>query len=433
MLTPVDYALAYASRGWAVFPLVPRDKVPMKGSHSYNDATTNGKTIRRWWMDQPDANIAIRTGQGSDLLITDIDPRNHGDIVWNLLIEEYGELPPTPTVITGSGGWHYYLNWADIKPGNGALGPGVDLKSDGGYVVAPPSIHPNGQPYEWVLETYELDTADTPSWIVKVRGGVRSGINDRISDTSGNGHHRRSTSSMVNHEGLINPADGLRGLQIDCRLAESMGMNAMGISADHPIGKKFRCVLHDDRRYPSAWVRLGAGGDLIYCCVHQGGHSLNLPQVRASLAYGRITKAKGVELLVWRLRLCHEAGLVTVPSARPIKGAPKLAQRLYDGFVLLGLKSLVGLDKGSSYGRKFAAAWCNMTENEARTASTWLMSNGYIYGAGVFTSKFGKTSKVLTLGDRQGGSVNAEVSDQHQLASAVQLVQASPGVPCHVG
>ena len=45
MLLTVDYALAYASRGWAVFPLVPRDKVPMKGSHSYNDATTNAKTV----------------------------------------------------------------------------------------------------------------------------------------------------------------------------------------------------------------------------------------------------------------------------------------------------------------------------------------------------------------------------------------------------
>jgi hypothetical protein len=74
-----------------------------------------------------------------------------------------------------------------------------------------------------------------------------------------------------------------------------------------------------------------------------------------------------------------------------------------------------------------------MTENEARTASTWLMRNGYLYGAGVFTSKFGKTSKVLKLGDRQGGSVNAEVSDQHQLASTVQVVQEPLGVPCHVG
>jgi bifunctional DNA primase/polymerase-like protein len=392
MLLTVDYALAYASRGWAVFPLVPQDKVPMKGSHSYNDATTNGKTIRRWWTDQPDANIAIRTGQGSDLLIPDIDPRNHGDIVWNLLIEEYGEFPPTPTVITGSGGRHYYLSWADITPGNGALGTGVDLKADGGYVVAPPSIHPNGQPYEWMLETFELNTADTPSWIAKVRGG----ITDRISDTSRNGHHSISTYSMVNQGGVPE-----RGLITDLRLAESMGMNPMGISADHPIGKKFRCVLHNDRRYPSAWLRLGSGGDLVYRCVHQGGYSLNLPQVRASLGYRQIAK---------------------------------LAQLLYDGFVLLlRLKSLIGLDKGSSYGRKFAAAWCDMTENEARTASTWLMRNGYLYGAGVFTSKFGKTSKVLKLGDRQGGSVNAEVSDQHQLASTVQVVQEPLGVPCHVG
>lgn len=135
-----------------------------------NDATTNVRTIRRWWEEHPDANIGIRTGQASDLLVIDVDPRNHGRIVLDLLQEAYGPLPDTPTVISGSGGRHYYLTWTDVRSGTNALGDGVDIQADGKYVVAPPSVHPNGQPYEWQLGTLEREPADTPPWVKVIRG-----------------------------------------------------------------------------------------------------------------------------------------------------------------------------------------------------------------------------------------------------------------------
>jgi hypothetical protein len=89
--------------------------------------------------------LAIRTGAVSGLAVVDIDPRNGGALAPEL-------MPPTRCVRTGSGGWHLYY----CHPGGQLAAkvrghPGVDLKADGGYVVAPPSVHPDtGRPYRWL-------------------------------------------------------------------------------------------------------------------------------------------------------------------------------------------------------------------------------------------------------------------------------------------
>src|SRR5262245_4099309 len=146
--TLAEAALAYARMGWSVFPLAPRTKEPLRGSHGFKDATTDPATIERWWQEHPDANIGLAT---TDVVVLDIDPRNGGDYTLADLETEHGRLPHTVESVTGSGGRHIFfqLHGVPIRKGTHALGHGLDIKTDGGYVVLSPSVHPNGQRYEW--------------------------------------------------------------------------------------------------------------------------------------------------------------------------------------------------------------------------------------------------------------------------------------------
>ena len=150
MPTPADgpalaAALEYAARGWHVFPCRAGEKIPAT-AHGFKDATTDPETIRAWWTASPSANVAMPTGKVSGLAVLDIDPRNDGDLEWQMLVAQIGE-PVAPRVRTPSGGTHLYF----ACPAAGlasrvGLKPGIDLKADGGYVLAPPSIV-FGNPY----------------------------------------------------------------------------------------------------------------------------------------------------------------------------------------------------------------------------------------------------------------------------------------------
>lgn len=139
----LDAAILYAEHGWAVLPLAPSEKTPLT-SHGFKDATTDAAAIREWWAKWPGANVGIATGALSGLVVLDVDPRNNGDV--SLL-----DLPHTIQGLTGGGGAHYlFAHPGGIVPcSTGVLGPGLDIKADGGYVVAPPSVHPNGKAYAW--------------------------------------------------------------------------------------------------------------------------------------------------------------------------------------------------------------------------------------------------------------------------------------------
>jgi len=148
----VDVALRYAARGWAVFPLVPGTKRPLT-EHGFQDATTAVDAIRTWWTRWPTAGVAIATGATSGLVVVDVDPRSGGFDGIEDLEATHGRLPFGPIVLTGGGGTHSYFRPepGDAPPCRTGLGgfAGVDLKSEGGYVIAPPSIHPSGEAYTW--------------------------------------------------------------------------------------------------------------------------------------------------------------------------------------------------------------------------------------------------------------------------------------------
>ena len=147
-MTPLERALAHAAKGRAVFPLVPHSKKPLKGSKGCDDATTDASQIRAWWKKTPDANIGIATGL-SRLLVLDEDPRHGGRESLKALIEEL-ELPATRVARTPGKGRHLYFR----LPEGQALGcgqgvrPGIDVRADGGYVVAPGSVNGAGK-WRW--------------------------------------------------------------------------------------------------------------------------------------------------------------------------------------------------------------------------------------------------------------------------------------------
>ncbi len=167
-------AIIYARRfGWAVFALAARSKTPLRGTRGVYEATRDIEKLTRAWKRQPRANVAIATGRVSGLVVLDIDPRHSGDLELAKLEAQHEKLPDTPEVVTGSGGRHFYFKYPSDPPARWPkqLAPGVDIKADGGYVVAPPSIHPEtGQLYEWELSSRpdEVELAELPRWLLDI-------------------------------------------------------------------------------------------------------------------------------------------------------------------------------------------------------------------------------------------------------------------------
>lgn len=156
----VDDAIRYAEHGLAVFPLQPHGKQPTDGSRGFKDATTNVAQIRSWWSYAPDMNIGMATGAASGgVFVIDVDQHGEADGGLELSIwqAEHGKFPETASSVTGSGGTHYFFKapaGVSVKSAAHVI-PGVDVRGDGGYVVLPPSVHPNGNRYEWDMEPWE--------------------------------------------------------------------------------------------------------------------------------------------------------------------------------------------------------------------------------------------------------------------------------------
>jgi hypothetical protein len=156
-------AKTYARREWGVFPLKVRNKRPAT-EHGVKDATTERVLINSYWGTNPDYNVALATGVDSGFFVVDIDPRNGGDDSWDALTMDH-DVPETLSATTGSGGKHYLFRYPD-RPVllKGKMATGIDIKGTGGYIVAPPSVHPDGGVYTWDNE--DADIAEAPDWLL---------------------------------------------------------------------------------------------------------------------------------------------------------------------------------------------------------------------------------------------------------------------------
>jgi hypothetical protein len=160
MTALMQAALGYAERGWAVFPLKPRSKEPAT-AHGVLDATLDPAQIARWWTEDAERNIGIAMGP-SCLAVLDVDPRNGGSTP----TETLGD-PDTPMVMTPTGGSHVYYDDAPVVglKVRKTAGEGLDFQTKNKYVVAPPSVHPEGGVYRW-LPGSDAAPIPVPEWLV---------------------------------------------------------------------------------------------------------------------------------------------------------------------------------------------------------------------------------------------------------------------------
>ena len=177
-MTITEYALKYVKDyGYSIVPVNSREK---KGSYvkwkKYQGHVADEAQIVQWFQDYSDAGIALVTGKISNLIVLDVDPRHGG----NETIKGKN-IPPTVSVNTGGGGYHYYYKYpheisdklgGKIKnfTGENVDLPGLDLRADGGFIYAPPSLHPSGERYEFVegLSPAEVELAEPPEWLINV-------------------------------------------------------------------------------------------------------------------------------------------------------------------------------------------------------------------------------------------------------------------------
>ena len=182
-LTTAAAVRAYLARGWAVIPIEAGGKRPLVAWEPYQHRAPEGGDIDSWFRRWPNANIGIVTGRISGLVVLDVDPRHRGDDSLAELERRFGALPVTIEAISGGGGRHiYFAHPGGTLRNRVGLAPGLDLRGDGGLIVAPPSLHASGRRYEWEVSHHPDDVAlaPLPSWLVTLVQG----------DAPGAGHSR---------------------------------------------------------------------------------------------------------------------------------------------------------------------------------------------------------------------------------------------------
>lgn len=177
----IDAARSYADLGFKVFPLhTPTDGACScrrdcgnVGKHPRTmngvlDATDDRSKIEYWWQMWPEANIGIATGAASGFIVLDIDPRHGGTDSITALQNQYGKFAEKVYANTGGGGWHLLFAYPGVRIGNiqnsSKLGVGLDVRGDGGYIVASPSLHESGNRYSWG-EEITLPLPVLPEWL----------------------------------------------------------------------------------------------------------------------------------------------------------------------------------------------------------------------------------------------------------------------------
>jgi hypothetical protein len=200
-------ARGYLARGWSVVPIEAHGKRPLVRWEELQRRAPSEAEIAAWFARWPDAGVGIVTGRVSGLLVVDVDPRHGGAETLAALERDHGPLPTSVEAETGGGGRHLYF----AHPGGAVrnrvgLAPGIDLRGDGGMVVAPPSIHPSGRGYRWRpgRAPDEIALAEPPSWLLRPPESARSGHppaywRERVRNPVREGERNSSVASLTGH------------------------------------------------------------------------------------------------------------------------------------------------------------------------------------------------------------------------------------------
>ena len=225
-------ALRYAAAGIPVFPLhwIKQDGTcscrlgemcQAKGKHPRiknwcEEATTDAAKIKEWWDKAPSANIGIPMGEKTGLVALDVDTRHHGEESLAILMDENDILPPTITATTGGGGKHYIFKYTEELALKNVVGfrEGLDVRTQGGMIVAAPSMHHSGNQYKWDegKSPFEMEAADMPAWLVAEirRVGTKLTTKKKAADNAprkkisegGRNNHLTSLAGALRRKGL---------------------------------------------------------------------------------------------------------------------------------------------------------------------------------------------------------------------------------------
>ena len=234
------------------------------GLHS---ASIDPARIAEWWGEWPGANVAIVTGDQSDLCTIDVDPKNGGTLTWAEIVRQHPDAMETLHATTGSGGTHCLFQrprGIELRSGRDTFGAGVDFKGDNSYIVAAPSLHKSGQLYAW--DNPGAPVAMLPQWaidIVSARAKRRPAASDTEASRAAHAIKSRSRTKLplileqcawMRHchadAATLPEIDWYRALSIVVRCEDGERL-AHEMSATHPdysrdnTAEKLQHALHD--------------------------------------------------------------------------------------------------------------------------------------------------------------------------------------------
>jgi len=336
----LDTALEYAARGWPVLPIhgIKQDKCTCKKPncassgkhpltrHGLKDATTDKAIIAQWWSKWSYANIGIVTGKVSGLVVLDIDTDKGGYESLQDLIDLHTPLPETLSQITGSGGKHYLFKYPHEPIGNSVskLGKGIDIRGDGGYIVAAPSNHISGGSYSWQSELNETELADMPEWLLILLRTDKETDKNKNPDTISEGNRNNylmSTGGSLRREGK-NKQEILTYLlednQLLCvpplhaeeviKIADSLGRYRKGNAPEELLYRYRDWIRSTDSPVPATIRHILLD---ITCWMNKEGRSCfpTIPDIAATTGYHEKTIQRNLDTAVeqgWIGRYTHK-------------------------------------------------------------------------------------------------------------------------------
>src|SRR3990167_9361111 len=184
----IKYALLYLKLGFSPIP-TGKNKIPTIKWEEFQQRKATAEEIHEWANKFPDSNIGIVTGAISDIVVVDVEAG--GDTK---------NLPPTVVSKTGGGGYHFYYKHPN-KPVKNAvrIREKTDIRADGGYVVAPYSIHSSGNSYEWIVSPEDADFAELPQWVLDEAGEskTKTDCKEFLSKEQANGTRNMTATQLA--------------------------------------------------------------------------------------------------------------------------------------------------------------------------------------------------------------------------------------------
>ena len=235
--------------GLRVFPCNGKTPATL---HGCKDATTDPAQIAEWWGGGSTYNVAIATGNGLVVLDVDTDHKagKYGDETLTDLERQHGPLPETWTCLTGGGGVHYYFQCDDPALTVAAgFAPGLDYRGAGGYVIAPPSIHPiTGRAYEWEASSTptSVPLAPLPGWLHRL---MLQGKRDKTNKAKGREAPGKVTEGRRNEE-MFHLAASLRAKGLTVAEITAALTEANKTRCDPPLSKReIEAICQSTGRY----------------------------------------------------------------------------------------------------------------------------------------------------------------------------------------